>query len=137
MIEIATGKTTPLTGEGFVGLALSPDGTRVATVSPKGLVMSYPTAGGEGTPLQGFAPGDRPVQWNADGRSVFASRFQDRRLDFFKVSLDSGKRELWRSHAPQTAQSSIQRAIITPDGRASVIALSHAWHELYVVEGIR
>ena len=76
------------------------------------------TAGGEGTLLLGFARGGR-------------------RLDFFRISLENGKRELWRSHSPQTAQSFIQRALITPDGRNSLIAVSHAWHELYVVEAIR
>jgi len=126
-----------LTPEGVTGLALSPDGSRVATVAADGKVMSFPTEGGEGEALAGFEPGDQPIQWSEDGKSIFALRRTDRRFDVFRVSLDSGRREVWRSHIPKTAQGSISSVFITPDGSRSMVVHIPSWLELYVVDGVR
>ena len=79
---------------------------------------------GAGGSAAGVGAGRRSQgQWRLDGLML--------------TTIENGKRELWRSHSPQTTQSFIQRALISPDGRSTLIALSHGWHELYVVEGIR
>ena len=135
--EIADARAKPLSPEGVVGLALSPDGTRAVTMGPDGRAMSYPTDGGNGSPLHGFENGDQPIQWSADGKSLFAVRTMERRVDVYRIGLESGKRELWRSYSSTDPQSTIFRVLITPDGRNSVVASQRIWVELDVVNGVR
>jgi len=133
---IGDAKAKPLSPEGVTGLALSPDGTHAATVLPDGHAMSYPTNGGDGSPLRGFVAGDQPIQWSADGKSLFASHVANRRFEVYRIALESGKRELWRSYPATDALSAVTRVLVTPDGRSSLAASSRYWYEVDVVSGV-
>ena len=70
--EVDGGEPRPVTRDGFVGLLLSPDGRKLATVDRYGEYYVYPLDGGEDPQaLAGYMDGDTLLQWTGDGKSLF------------------------------------------------------------------
>ena len=59
----------PVTPEGTIGHAVSPDGRYVLTGVPEPEL--YPIEGGGPLPIPGLFPEDTPIRWNEDGSSIF------------------------------------------------------------------
>ena len=51
-------------------VAWSPDGTRIATLFKRKLVF-LPVDGGAPQPIAGAEPGEAPIAWSGDGKSLF------------------------------------------------------------------
>ncbi len=75
--DLAGGKPEAITPEGIVTLSYpaSLDGKLVAAIGPDQRGYLYPIAGGEPRPIPGFAAADRPINWSADGRSLYIYRY--------------------------------------------------------------
>ena len=70
------GKPKAISPEGVYALALStsPDGQLVVGIGPDQKGYLYPSAGGEPRMVNGLEPGDLPISWNQDGRSIYLYR---------------------------------------------------------------
>jgi len=90
--------------------------------------------GGEPREIPGWSGGS-PVQWSADGRSLYVSTFSG---EAWLVDIESGKRRLWKTLAPGFGPGAGQNRLrVTPDGKAYVYSMPRAFSELYLVEGLR
>jgi eukaryotic-like serine/threonine-protein kinase len=74
--DLLGGKPQPITPEGVHTTTTtwplpSPDGTLVAAIGLDQRGYLYPVAGGEPRLIHGFTPGDAPIAWSADGRSLY------------------------------------------------------------------
>jgi Tol biopolymer transport system component len=68
--DVDGGEPRPITPDGFVGMALSPDGRTVAAVDRYGeYYLCAIDERAEPRPLPGYRDGDLPLQWSSDGRS--------------------------------------------------------------------
>ena len=55
---------------------ISPDGRQVVARGPEKEVFSLvPVEGGEPRPLTGMEKGDWPIQWSADGQTLYIVRW--------------------------------------------------------------
>jgi Tol biopolymer transport system component len=124
--DLNTGELRPLTEEGTVALRVSPDGKSIITLPPDKTYYTQSLNGGEPIPIPGLEPGDEPIQWSDDSRSVYVTGAGDFATKIYKVSLTTGERREWKVIDPpykvglvglETNRGGI---LITPDGRVSV-----------------
>jgi serine/threonine protein kinase len=136
-----TAKATPASPEGIdpLVIALSPDGSQVAGVGPDGLAYLYPLTDGPAKSVPGFQPGEQPIEWSADGKSIYVYRPGEFPAKVYQLDLATGKRSLWRSLAPAdpAGVSQIGPIVMTPDGASYIYGYHRTLSDLYLVEGLK
>ncbi len=136
-----TSPAVPVSPEGIdpLVIVLSPDGTQVTSVGPDGHAYLYPLAGGSPTPVPGFVPGEQPIEWSADGKSLYVYRPGEFPAKVTQLDLATGKKTLWRSLAPADPAGvrQIGPIIMTPDGGSYIYGYHRTLSDLYLVEGLK
>ena len=111
----------------------------MAAISVNGPVSLWPAAGGASRTLPGTEPGDRPVGWTADGRSLWVFRRGEVPARVFNVDVQTGRRTLWKTLTPPDAAGvySVDQVKVTPSGNAYFYSYRRTLSELYEVRGLR
>jgi hypothetical protein len=141
VMETAGATPQPITPEGITysagQVALSPDGARVAFRAPDGAITIYSTMGAAPRVANGFAAGEMPTLWTADGRSlILVERQPERRL----VAVDpiTGTRSTLMTIKPSDASmNGPSQVVLAADGRSYVANYSRLQDTLYLVEGLK
>jgi hypothetical protein len=132
------GESRPLTPEGTWCNAVSPDGREVACLDGEGKGWIYPLEGGVPRPLAGVE--GFPIQWSADGGSLFvgAQTTGSPVLRILKLELRSSHRSLWKElRPPEPGGLVVQNIAVTPDGSAYAYSYRRTLSDLYLVDGLR
>jgi Tol biopolymer transport system component/predicted Ser/Thr protein kinase len=139
--DIAGGKPKAISPEGVdaQNFAISPDGQWVAGIGPDQNGYLYPSAGGEPRPVSGMDPGDMPINWSQDARSIYLCRTGEVPAKVYRLELATGKKSVWKQIAPldPTGVSTIGPILITPDGKTYVYGFHRTLGDLYLVEGLK
>ena len=135
------GPATPISPEGIdpLVLALAPDGSQVAGIGADGKAYLYSLTGGETKSVPGLLPSEQPIEWSADGKSLYVYRPGEFPAKVSQVDLATGKRTLWRSLAPAdpAGVSQIGPIVMTPDGTSYIYGYHRTLSDLYLVEGLK
>jgi serine/threonine protein kinase len=118
---------------------VSPDGRLVAaTRSSDGRVALHPVEGGVPREVPGEAPGQLPIRWSADGRSLFTVG-RGLPVRIHRLDVATGRRELLREIAPAdpAGVGGWPQVQITPDGRSYACTYVRRLSDLYLAEGLR
>ena len=139
VVDLPGGRPRPITDEDTWALAISGDGAQVAAISVSGPVTLWPVAGGASRTLPGTEPGDRPVGWAPDGRSLWVFRRGEVPARVFTVDIQTGRRALWKTLTPPDATGvySVDQVRVTPSGNAYFYSYRRTLSELYEVRGLR
>jgi eukaryotic-like serine/threonine-protein kinase len=136
-----TAAATPVSPEGIdpLVLALSPDGSQVAGIGADGKAYLYSLAGAPAKSVPGLLPSEQPIEWSADGKSLYVYRPGEFPAKVSQLDLTSGKRTLWRSLAPAdpAGVSQIGPIVMTPDGASYIYGYHRTLSDLYLVEGLK
>jgi eukaryotic-like serine/threonine-protein kinase len=136
-----SGQATPISPEGIdpLVIALAPDGKQVAGVGPDGMANLYSLSGGPTKTVPGFLNGEQPIEWSADGKSLYVYRPGEFPAKVTELDLATGKRTLWRSLAPAdpAGVSQIGPIVMTPDGASYIYGYHRTLSDLYLVEGLK
>jgi eukaryotic-like serine/threonine-protein kinase len=136
-----TSQATPVSPEGIDPLvfALAPDGSQAAGVGADGLAYLYSLTGGPTRTVPGFMAGEQPIEWSADGRSLYVYRPGELPAKVSLLNLASGKRTPWRTLAPAdpAGVSQIGPIVMTPDGTSYIYGYHRTLSDLYLVEGLK
>jgi Tol biopolymer transport system component len=141
--NVEGGKPRPLTSEGTVVLLVSPDGKHVVALGPDGQYYRGPLNSGESVVIRGIEEGDIPLQWSADGRSLYARAPGDFVARLYRIDLVTGRREFWKELAPLDPtgviglQAEPRGVLVTPDGKGIVYTYWSGLTELYLAEGLK
>jgi len=139
--DVAGGKPQAIAPEGVnaSAFALSPDRQLVAAVGPDQKGYLYPAGGGEARPIPGLATGEEPIEWTADGRSLYIYRPGDLPARVYQLDLATGARTLWRQLMPSdpAGVERIGPIRMTPDGKTYVYGYHRTLADLYLVEGLK
>jgi eukaryotic-like serine/threonine-protein kinase len=144
--KIDTGEIRPLAPPGWLARLVSPDGKRVVVQDgDSGTFYIYPVdaskPGAMPEPIRGLDPEDTPLQWSADGRSLYVRKPAVPVLDLYRLDLASGRLAPWKKLAPADPTGVLNilltGARVTPDGKSWAYTHAIQAGELYLVEGLR
>jgi Tol biopolymer transport system component len=131
------GKPRPVTPEGFLAYAISPDDKfLLAGPGPRKLAL-YPLDGGAPRPIPD--PQGRPIQWSADGRSLYVVRYEGLTASLSMTDLATGRSVPWKTInlADPAGTAGPIRVIVTPDGKAYAYTLQRVLSDLYLIDGLK
>jgi len=141
VLDVASGKSQPITPEGVHGTAftISSDSQWVAGIGPDQSGYLYPVNGGDPKPLSGLNPGEQPITWSTDNRSLYIYQPGELPTRVYQLDLQSGKRTLWRQLMPSdpAGVENIGPILLTPDARTCVYGYHRMLADLYLVEGLK
>ncbi len=136
--DLRGGKPIPITPEGTVGFAISPDQKSV-TVTASGKLNLVPISGAQARPIADLEPGESVIRWSADGRYLFLRKLED--PSFLKISrlnVSNGRKELWKAlRTPDPVGVSITAVVMTPDGASYAYSFQRDITTLFLIGGLR
>ena len=99
----------------------------------------WPVKGGPARPVHGSKPGERPVAWSADGRSLWLIRRGEVPAQVWRLEIASGRRHLWKTLVPRDPAGaySIIEFETTPSGHAYFYSYTRLLSQLYLVRGLK
>lgn len=78
------------------GSAISPDGRFLAVGGQGGILMVYPSSGGQPRQIPEISTDDRLIRWTADGRGLFVFRQVNASAFVYRLEIATGKRSFVR-----------------------------------------
>jgi Tol biopolymer transport system component len=141
--EIGGGEARAITPEGItlrVGQrAISPDGEWAVAMDFNEKASLYPISGGEPRPIPGMQPGDVPIRWSVDERSLFVFRKSESVPKIYLVDLATGRNELWKEIIPADRAGIINvwGARVALDDRSYYYSYMRSLSDLYVMDGLK
>jgi serine/threonine protein kinase/WD40 repeat protein len=126
-------------GEAYRPFAVSPDGRTVAGMTKDETIALYPIDGTNSVLVSGTEKGEVPIQWSADGASLYVYRPTAMPAQVYKIGLATGTRELWKQFTPVDPAGVYKIAPIcmTHDAGAYAYDAQRNMNDLYVAEGLR
>ena len=117
---------------------ISPDGKLVAARDPDGSITIYPVARGTPQLVPNTQPGDEPVQWTPDGRSLLVGR-REVPARVFVINFATKERKLLRSFMPADATGLFGNAApnFSYDLKSYVYTYQRITSDLYIVDGLK
>ncbi len=141
-VDLATGTWTQFTPEGVSAgrkIPVTPDDKDAVLFDPDGRLSLFPLDGGPARGIAGAEPGDQPVRFTRDGRTLYLARHEVP-LRILALDLTTGERALVSeipSPDPAGLQAAFPGAVISEDGKTMVGTYTHRLNKLYVVSGVR
>jgi hypothetical protein len=138
--DLEGGQPRPITPEGASSYAgLSHDGSLIAVaMGAEYKTVVYPVNGGEGRPVSGLEPGEIPVVWSDDNRSLYCYHLGGSPVDIFRVELASGRRTPWKQLVPPDpiGVTWVGGIFFSSDMKSYVYTVQRRLNILYLVEGL-
>ena len=139
--ELASGKSQAITPEGVNGtrFVISPDSQWVAGIGPDQNGYLYPVGGGEPRMINGLIPGEQPITFSSDGRSLYLYQPGELPAKVDRLDLQTGKRTPWKQLMPSdpAGVENIGPILLTPDAKNCVYGYHRMLADLYLVEGLK
>ncbi|HEX2455119.1 MAG TPA: hypothetical protein VHI99_15565 [Vicinamibacterales bacterium] len=146
--DIDGGLPRPITPQGttpfFSGrLVVTADGRFIVARGPDKQAALYPIDGGMPEPIRGITPMDDPIEWNADGKSLYVRARQRVPAKIYRIELATGHRELWKELMPADPAGVIDvgaqvgKVVLTPDAKAYAYSYVRWLCELELVNGLK
>jgi serine/threonine protein kinase/WD40 repeat protein len=139
--ELASGKSQAITQEGVNGNAfvISPDSQWVAGIGADQKAYLYPVAGGEPRAISGLKPGEQPITFSSDRRSLYLYQPGELPARVDRLDLQTGQRTLWKQLMPSdpAGVENIGPILLTPDAKNCVYGYHRMLADLYLVEGLK
>jgi len=117
---------------------ISQDGNRVAAQDPEGKIAIYPVNSGTPQVVPNTQPGDVPVRWTPDGKSLLVGR-REVPSRIFTIDLVTGQRKLLKSFSPAdpTGLFANTPPQFSRDLKSYVFTYQRITSDLYIVDGLR
>ena len=137
--DVKGGPPQPLTPENTWAVSISPDGLWAAAITEGKPVSLYPVTGGPPRTVPGSQPGERPIAWSADGKSLWLYRRGEVPARVYQLEIDTGRRQLWKTLSPPDTAGviSIVDFLITPTANAYFYSYTQLLSQLYLVKGFK
>ena len=107
-------------------------------MDPQGKISIYPVAGGTPEAVPNALPGEEPVQWTPDQKSLLVGA-RGVPANVFEINLRTKQRKLRRSFMPADATGLFGNAAPTfsADLKSYVYTYQRITSDLYIVDGLR
>jgi DNA-binding winged helix-turn-helix (wHTH) protein/Tol biopolymer transport system component len=122
----------------MMGLAISPDGKKIAVGSLDSNGAVLPVDGGDPVPVSWLAPQELPLRWTSDGGSVYTETWSEKSSVVYKTNLATGKKVVWINFPPNVPQGGrVACVALSDDGERYVYALERWSSDLYLATGLK
>ncbi|MBV8051499.1 MAG: PD40 domain-containing protein, partial [Acidobacteriaceae bacterium] len=139
--DLGSGKAQAITPEGINGTVfiISPNSEWVAAIGPDGKGYLYPVAGGEPQPVRGMNPGEQPITFTSDSRSLYVYQPGELPARVYHLDLQTGQRTFWKELMPSdpAGVETIGPILMTADAKTCVFGYHRMLADLYLVEGLK
>lgn len=139
--DVLRGKPKAVTPEGAsLYYSLSPDGAQLAiAMGADYTTLIYSTRGGEPKSIPGLKPGEVPIAWSPDKRSLYCYRLGEVPTDIFRVEIATGRRSSWKNIVPRdpVGITFIPSIVMSSDLKSYVYSVDRRLDVLYLVDGLR
>ncbi|MFZ0814593.1 MAG: protein kinase [Candidatus Sulfotelmatobacter sp.] len=130
-----------ISGEGVNGslLAISPDGKQIAIVGADQKPAMLTVESDEIHPIAGLDPGEAPIAWSGDGRSLFVYKLGEVPSTVNRLDLATGRKQPWKKLVPPDVSgvTDISSILITPNGNNYVYEYGRTLSDLYLVNDLK
>ena len=119
---------------------ISPEGTRTIAIDVHGRSWVVPlTGGGKAQAITGLVPGDVPVRWDAEGRSVYVVRRDEIPATVHRLTLADGRKEAVAVLGPQDLAGvrNLSSVHTTPDAASFVYSYVQYLSDLFLLSAVR
>jgi eukaryotic-like serine/threonine-protein kinase len=141
VLDVASNKSQPISPEGINGtaFAISPDSRFVAGIGPDQGGYLYPVNGGEPKAIAGLKPGELPITWSSDSRSLYVYQPGELPARVYQLNLQTGQRTQWGQLIPSdpAGVENIGPILLTQDAKNCVYGYHRMLADLYLVEGLK
>ena len=141
MQDVSGGKSKTISPEGVdaQAFAISPDGQLIVGIGSDQKGYLFSSTGADPRIVNGMEPGDIPINWSQDARSIYLYRTGEVPAKVYRLELATGKKTVWKQIAPldPTGVSTIGPILMTPDGKTYVYGFHRTLGDLYLVEGLK
>jgi Tol biopolymer transport system component len=137
--DLEGSKPRPLTPEGFITPAISPDGERILARGRDNSAWIFSVAGGEPTAVPEIASDDTVAGWTSEGRGLYVQRGVATPARVERFDFATRRFEPWKEIVPSDVAGVVRVSsiLVAPDGAFYAYAYSRALSTLYLVEGLR
>jgi eukaryotic-like serine/threonine-protein kinase len=141
--DIGGGPVRPLTPDGVSLLvyahSVSPDGKQVVAVGPDQTFGIYSTETGEREAITRLAPGQVPVAWTGDGRSLYTYGPGVLPAKIYRLDLATGRSAFVEQLMPSdpAGVTFIRPPHFSSDGNAYAYSYTRLLSDLYLAEGLK
>ncbi len=143
--DLESGKARPVTPENTYRIVPSPDGKFLSGLATDGHYYYYGVETGEAAAIAGLMPGEEPIQWSVDGRTLFVRGADENLAEgaptgrVFRLDPRTGRRELFREipSLDPSAGGGVGRIIVSADEKTIVYTHYRFPSDLFLVEGLR
>ncbi|MFA6957220.1 MAG: protein kinase [Thermoanaerobaculia bacterium] len=117
---------------------VSPDGRYVAGMDANRKLTIYPADGSKERPVPGVQPEEIPLQWSADGASIYVAKSNSLPASVYRVDVATGERTLWREIRPDDPAGvyRISPVVIARDGSFLAYNVLRSVADLYAADGL-
>jgi hypothetical protein len=124
---------------GYLPLAISPDGQRVAVAKDAGGIALIPLDGSASKDLAGGEATDWPIQWSSNGTKLYVFDRGEIPARVFAIDLRTGSREASLVIRPRDVAGvwGVDTVVMTPDALSYAYGYAQSLSDLYVVKGLR
>jgi Tol biopolymer transport system component len=136
--DVDGGEPRAIGPEGMVAAIASPDG-RSVVITRSGKALLQPIEGGESRPIPGIEPGEWPIGWSTDGRSLYLARFRGLAKLVHRLDLATGRRELLHDLVPPdpAGVGVLPYLAVSADGKSYAYSFIRNLSELFLIEGLK
>ena len=141
--DLEGGAPRPFTAEGVTALRwwslpVAPDGSRVIARGQDGLPTFFRVSDGAHEPVPGLRPGESPIRFAEDGRSLLVARGNGLPWVVERMDIATGRRTpAVEIRAREAAGLRLSIIDVTPDARHYVHSYSRLLSDLFVVKGLK
>jgi eukaryotic-like serine/threonine-protein kinase len=141
VMSLGGGQPRAVSPEGFTlrgAKALSPDGKRLAAVTADGISL-LPIDSGEVQPVRGSRPGDLPLGWSNDGRSLLVGHRGETACPVSRLDLQNATTTPWKTFSPADTAGLVQAGCpgFSADEQHYVFGYTRMLSDLFMVENLK
>jgi eukaryotic-like serine/threonine-protein kinase len=136
--DVRGGKPTPITSEGAVARAVSPDGKYV-TVAAAGKLSLIPVTSGEAKTIGSIDSDQTVIRWSGDGRYLYLRQLdKPYSMKITRMDVATGRQEPWKTlQPPDPVGVRMMDVAMTPDGTAYAYSFQRDIVTLFLVGNLK
>ncbi|HUJ50731.1 MAG TPA: protein kinase [Bryobacteraceae bacterium] len=136
--DVRGGKPVPVTPEGTIARAVSPD-QKYATVAAGGKLSLVPLAGGESKVIGKIDPDEAVIRWSNDGRYIYLRQLaKPYSMKISRMDVSTGRKENWKElQPPDPVGVRMIDVALTPDGSSYAYSFQRDIVTLFLVGNLK